>query len=70
MRKIKVNDIPINTLYCAGCPYLKYRRTNYGFLGRKIPQEYCTYLHKYSLMQDGMKECGIGEPDWEELDEI
>ena len=69
MRKIKANDIPIDTCYCTGCPYLKYKRTNYGYTGRKIPQEYCTYLHKYLSIQDEVKDCGIGEPDWEKLDE-
>lgn len=50
MRKSKINEIPKNTQYCYSCsgmdkyghlisykecPYFKYRKTNFGFGGKK-----------------------------------
>ena len=30
-----------------------------GYGGRKNKEEYCTYLHRYLLIQDEVKDCGI-----------
>ena len=63
MKINKINKIPKRTPYCYSsgklCPYLKERMTDYGYGGRKIKQEYCTYLHRYLLIQDEVKDCGI-----------
>lgn len=79
MRKNKINEIPKNTQYCYGCsgmdkyghlisykecPYFKYRKTNFGFGGKKTNAEYCKYLKKYLSIQDQVKDCGLFEPNW------
>ena len=34
-----------------------------GYGGRKNKEEYCTYLHRYLLIQDEVKDCGIEQEE-------
>lgn len=42
------------------CPFMSYRRTNFGFRKfRKRDEQFCKYLHKYLDVGDDLKDCGL-----------
>lgn len=77
MHSDKMSKIPKNTLFCykvkenlengvrkiEPCPYLTYKKTDYGIKikgVRKERQQYCKLYHKFLSDQDFIKDCGIG----------
>lgn len=63
-----IERIPKDTPYCNGCPYLTYRKTDYGFKIKgehKEYQEYCRFLKRFLDVQGQVKDCGIGDINYE-----
>ena len=64
----KMKLIPRDTLYCNRCPFLSYRKTDFGFKIKgepKVKAEYCKYLKTYLICQDQVKDCGISCGEWD-----